>query len=338
MIGFLNINKAAGMTAHDLVARVRRVSKLKQVGHAGTLDPMATGVLPIAIGKACRLLRFLEDDKTYLAGILFGAASDTDDVEGKITRVSDCLPSLEDIEKLLPNFLGSIDQVPPNYSAVHIQGERAYRLARRGETEIEIPSRRVQIFSIEVLGYHAGEGLLQKFKQAQAEFSTEEIERMRFTELQLRIHCGTGTYIRSIARDLGALSGSAACLSSLIREQAGSFKLGNSIDLETLLSQTPQSLATLVLPPEKVLSLASMEIAARETARRLLCGQLVDIGAALIAEANTDAEAYVMITHGKKAIAICSQLAAQDESQPSETRTIRRTLKPEVVLADANAF
>lgn len=264
------------MTAHDVVARVRRASKMKQVGHAGTLDPMATGVLPVAIGKACRLLRFLSDDKTYLAGVLFAASTDTDDVEGKILRTSDRIPSLEEIKKSLSQFLGEIDQIPPVYSAVHIQGERAYRLARRGDTDIAIPARRVQVFSIESLGYQKNTGLLQKFKQDQeADLDPDAIKNLEFAELQLRIHCGTGTYIRAIARDLGQSLGSAACLSSLVREQAGSFNLAHAINLDDLAAMSPEMIEQALLPPERVLALPSLEITDRATVRRLLCGQLI---------------------------------------------------------------
>lgn len=329
------------MTAHDVVARVRRVSKIKQVGHAGTLDPMATGVLPVAVGKACRLLRFLADDKTYVADVLFAAASDTDDVEGRVTRLSNYLPSLEEINDLLPQFLGEIDQVPPIYSAVHIQGERAYNLARRGETDLVIPTRRVQVFTIEVLGYQKGSGLRQKFKNEQSDEFAQDLEKMDFVELRLRIHCGSGTYIRSIARDIGAKLGSAACLSSLIREQAGRFNIKEAISLEFLQEQTPDSLAEFVIPPEQVLSLPSVEIADLDTARRLLCGQLIDFDAEPGgANHQSELNAYWMVTHNKKTVAICSWTACQaDESSAQHgTRTMRRTLKPEVVLANANTI
>ena len=138
MYGFLNLNKSAGLTSHDCVARVRRILRLKRVGHAGTLDPAATGVLPLALGKATRLLQFLPPNKAYHAKIRFGVTTTTDDLEGEILT-SQSVPhlQLEQIQEILPQFRGKIEQIPPLYSAIHVQGKRLYELARKGEN-IEI--------------------------------------------------------------------------------------------------------------------------------------------------------------------------------------------------------
>jgi tRNA pseudouridine55 synthase len=216
-LGFLNINKPSGMTSHDVVGRVRRLLKVKQVGHGGTLDPMATGVLPVAVGSACRLLRFLPEGKCYIAEVLFGQRTTTDDIEGEVIERTDpsLLPTEQAIWLALQAFIGALDQVPPIYSAIHHQGERLYDLARRG-VEIEaVPSRRVLVHSIELIG----------------SFASSENPKL-VQRVSLRIDCGGGTYIRSIARDLGAKLGCGACLSALVRERSGPFVLAKSVELQ----------------------------------------------------------------------------------------------------------
>lgn len=248
------------MTAHDVVGRVRRITGIKQVGHAGTLDPMATGVLPIAIGKSCRLLRFLQDDKVYRAGILFGQSTDTDDIEGKVISTSEVIPSLAQIEEALPSFTGKISQRPPAYSAVHIDGERLYKLARKGELPAEIPLRHVTVFSIEQLSF------------------TDSV-------LELRIHCSTGTYIRSIARDLGEKLGTVACLCSLERERAGGFAVDASAELEKLAEA--DAFVQKLIAPETKIDLPLLELDADEY-RRLGFGQIVSLNLSRLQNVGSD--------------------------------------------------
>jgi tRNA pseudouridine55 synthase len=209
MFGFLNVNKPAGKTSHDVVARVRKLLRVKQVGHAGTLDPAATGVLPIGVGSACRLFRFLPQGKTYLAEVLLGRVTSTDDTQGEVVRESPVVVSREAVIELLPQFTGEIDQIPPMVSAIHIDGERLYKLVREGRAPQEIPSRRVTINKLELLSCEP-------------------------PLVRLRVDCSGGTYIRSIARDLGELLGCGGCLSSLVRERAGNFQLQDSIDLDCI--------------------------------------------------------------------------------------------------------
>ncbi len=218
MYGFLNLNKSAGLTSHDCVARVRRILRLKRVGHAGTLDPAATGVLPLALGKATRLLQFLPPNKAYHAKIRFGVTTTTDDLEGEILT-SQSVPhlQLEQIQEILPQFRGKIEQIPPLYSAIHVQGKRLYELARKGEN-IEVPSRTVEIFDLKILNWYPG----------------------KFPELEIAIACGSGTYIRSIARDLGARLNYGGTLAHLIRTESSGFTLENSLTLETLETQVQQ--------------------------------------------------------------------------------------------------
>lgn len=212
MDGFLNLNKPFGFTSHDCVAKARKILKLKRIGHAGTLDPAATGVLPIAIGRATRLLQYLPHDKAYRAVIRFGVTTATDDLEGEIlTQTAVPELTLEAIQSKLPLFQGKIEQIPPNYSAVQIQGKRLYDLARSGQA-IEAPVRSVEVYKIEVLDWRSGE----------------------FPELEVVIACGSGTYIRSIARDLGAVLGTGATLAKLLRTESSGFVLSDSLTLEQI--------------------------------------------------------------------------------------------------------
>ncbi|RUT10263.1 tRNA pseudouridine synthase B [Dulcicalothrix desertica PCC 7102] len=215
MQGFLNLNKPFGWTSHDCVAKVRKLLRLKRVGHAGTLDPAATGVLPIALGKATRLLQYLPGDKAYNATIRFGIQTTTDDLQGEVIASCACPElKLEDIKDLLPQFLGKVNQIPPSYSAIQVDGKRLYDLARQG-IAVEAPVRTVEIFSIEVLDWRPGE----------------------FAELDVAIACGAGTYIRSIARDLGAALDVGGTLAALQRTVSSGFNLANSISIEALEAQ-----------------------------------------------------------------------------------------------------
>lgn len=226
MEGFLNLNKPTGFTSHDCVARVRRMLGLKRVGHGGTLDPSATGVLPIAVGKATRLLQFLCQDKAYQATMRLGTITTTDDLEGEIiaSNPTDGL-SLEQIVSALKLFEGKIEQVPPNYSAIQVQGKRLYDLARAGE-KIEVAARSVEVFKIEILDWRPGD----------------------FPELDVAIACGPGTYIRAIARDLGTVLQTGGTLAALKRTQSSGFSLLDSLTFEQLAQQLEQGTFHLISP------------------------------------------------------------------------------------------
>lgn len=208
LFGFLNIYKPVGMTSHDVVSVLRRVTKIKQIGHTGTLDPFAEGVLPICIGKATRLIEYLQDDKEYLATVQFGAATNTFDLDGEKVFTSDKKVSRDDIKEGLKSFEGEILQVPPIFSAIKVKGKKLYEYARKGE-EVEIQPRKVVIENIELKNFD------------------EELQ-----QAQIRLKCSKGTYIRSIANDLGKNLGCGGYLIKLIRTQAGKFRVENSVQLD----------------------------------------------------------------------------------------------------------
>lgn len=210
MNGFFVVNKPQGITSHDVVAFARRRLKIRRIGHAGTLDPMATGVLILGVGSATRLLEYIKDcEKEYEAEITFGATSNTDDAEGEITPFPNAKTiAREEFEKILPEFLGKINQIPPQFSAIKVQGRTAYSLARKGE-EVKLKSREVMIHALK----------LHHFSFPKAEFS---------------VCCGSGTYIRSLARDLGARLEVGAHLSKLARTRVGKFAINHAIPLKSI--------------------------------------------------------------------------------------------------------
>ncbi len=216
MDGILNINKPTGMTSHDVVARVRKLLAQRRVGHAGTLDPAASGVLPICVGQATRVAEYLsESGKAYRATLYFGIETDTYDAEGTVVQTTTTATlSRAYIESLLPAFLGEQMQVPPRYSAIKLQGQPAYKRARAGE-ELALAARPVTISHLDILDWHP-------------------------PQLTLEIECSKGTYIRSLAHDLGERSGYGAHLCALVRTRSGPFRLADSITLEQLAEAAAQ--------------------------------------------------------------------------------------------------
>ncbi len=208
--GFLNVYKPKGLTSHDVVAKLRRVTKVKQIGHTGTLDPFATGVLPVCIGKATRLIEYLEDDKEYLATVQFGKNTDSYDIDGEVTATFDKRVNQDEVEDVLGNFRGEIMQLPPIYSAVKVNGKKLYEYARKGE-EVEIEPRKVFISKLELLDF--------------------DVETQ---SAKLLVACSKGTYIRSIAYDVGRMLGCGGYLTALERTKAGKFKVETAIRLEDL--------------------------------------------------------------------------------------------------------
>ena len=212
LFGIININKPKGLTSHDVVSKLRKILNTKQIGHTGTLDPLATGVLPVCIGKATKIIQYLDDAKAYRAFIKLGIKTDTYDLEGKITEINKVSLDVEQIKEALNSFNGEITQKPPIYSAVHYKGKRLYEYARANVTIDDIPERKVTVSSIK----------LREIFEEESQPPT----------LVVDISCSAGTYIRSIAHDLGEMLGYGATLSGLIRVQAGKFTIEGSHTLD----------------------------------------------------------------------------------------------------------
>ncbi|NLC63272.1 MAG: tRNA pseudouridine(55) synthase TruB [Thermoanaerobacterales bacterium] len=209
MSGIINVLKPPGMTSHDVVSWVRRTINVRKVGHGGTLDPYAAGVLPIFIGKATKAVRFFEsDDKEYIAELLLGVTTKTGDAQGAVTSRKNFNVDETVLKKTLVNFVGRIKQIPPMYSAVHHKGKRLYELARRGIT-VERNPRIVEIKSIELL-------------------------HLQNCRAILKVSCSKGTYIRTLCEDIGKHIGCGACLSSLVRTRSGLFLISNSFTIEEI--------------------------------------------------------------------------------------------------------
>ena len=252
MQGFLNLDKQFGWTSHDCVAKTRKLLRIKRVGHAGTLDPAATGVLPIAVGRATRLLQYLPGDEAYKATIRLGVSTATDDLQGEVIFQQPVTGlNLTSVETALAQFTGKIEQVPPRYSAIQVQGKRLYDLARKGET-VEVPTRIVEIFNVEILDWRTGD----------------------FPELDIAIACGAGTYIRAIARDLGIKLNTGGTLAALQRTVSSGFHLANSINLTDLEVQIATGNFQ-IIPPDFPLKHLSIVNLATIPARKWCQGQRV---------------------------------------------------------------
>ena len=219
--GILVIDKSAGWTSQDVAAKLRSVFHERRVGHGGTLDPMATGVLPVFIGRATRAAEFLESaEKEYVAGLRLGVVTDTQDTSGTVLETNSVCVTRAQLEAALRQFLGPIEQIPPMYSAIKINGQKLYELARRGQ-EVARRPRSITIHALELL---EGEG----------------------ADWTIRVRCSKGTYVRTLCHDLGRALGCGGCMSSLRRTRAGSFTLAQAVTMQQVLDfaagQDPQQL------------------------------------------------------------------------------------------------
>ena len=210
MNGIVIVDKPQGWTSQDVTARLRRVFDTRRIGHGGTLDPMATGVLPVFVGRATRAVEFFEHaEKTYETVLLLGKRTDTQDVTGRVLEERPVSLSLADVEAVLPQFRGEILQVPPMYSALKVNGQKLCDLARKGK-QVERQPRPVTIFELTLLSFEEN-------------------------RLRLRVRCSKGTYIRTLCDDIGAALGTLGCMESLRRTQAGDYSITEAVPLETLL-------------------------------------------------------------------------------------------------------
>jgi len=255
--GWIVLDKEVGMTSTQAVGAIKRLFSCKRAGHAGTLDPLASGCLPIALGEATKTVPFVMDGrKTYSFTVRWGEERDTDDADGRVVAVSDARPDRAAIEALLPRYTGTVSQVPPQYSAIKIDGERAYDLARDGET-VDLEARPVEIHRLELVNVPDAD---------HAEFRAE---------------CGKGTYVRSLARDIGRALECLGHIKALRREAVGSFSQNDMISLEQLTAMCHRaaageaSLADALLPVETALDDIPALAVARADAARLQRGQAV---------------------------------------------------------------
>jgi tRNA pseudouridine55 synthase len=267
--GILVLAKAPGPTSHDMVALVRRLAATRRVGHGGTLDPFASGVLPVFLGHATRVVEYhLGDRKTYRATVCFGASSTTDDLEGELTPVEGPPPSRAAVLARLAGFRGRISQRPPAYSAIKVAGRRAYAMARAGEPLV-LPSREVTIHELTLVSWD----------ETDADRPVAVIE----------LTCSAGTYVRAIARDLGQSVGNAAYLGALTRLASGPFKLADAVsikDVRTAGAEGPAGLVPLLLPIDAGLDAFPLVALTGEEAAAIARGQFVRPSAGLLPDAD----------------------------------------------------
>jgi tRNA pseudouridine55 synthase len=264
--GFLIIDKPIGMTSFSMVSLVRRLTGVRRVGHAGTLDPLASGVLPVAVGQATRLIEYLDDgSKAYEARVRFGVTTDTYDAEGMVTSERDALAvTAQAVEAALAGFIGEIEQRPPVYSAIKIAGKPLYRYAREGAA-VEAASRIVRIEAIELRSYDS-------------------------REAKIAVRCGKGTYIRSIAHDLGERLGCGAHLAALRRTRSGGFGVEDAYTPDDLVAAAAEDrLSELLLAPDRALERRPAAILGADRVRELRLGRDVTLGTS---EGGEECRAY----------------------------------------------
>jgi tRNA pseudouridine55 synthase len=293
MDGILNINKPRGMTSHDVVARVRRLTNQKRVGHAGTLDPMATGVLLVCLGRATRVAEYLTGaDKAYRAVLRLGIETDTYDAEGQVLSTLAVKASESDVRAALGKFVGQIDQVPPMYSALKRDGKPLYKLARKG-IEVEREPRRVRIYEIALRAFE-------------------------LPDVTIDVRCSSGTYIRSLAHDVGAALGCGAHLIELTRLGSGLFVIEEAVALEDLRGLAQADLEGLLRPLDAALQDLPAVTLDADQARRVALGQAIAFDGT---QAEATADLFRVYNNDGKLIAIMV------------VDTAARLLRPRKVLA-----
>lgn len=270
MFGFLNVYKPKGITSHDVVSALRRITKVKQIGHTGTLDPFAEGVLPICIGKATRLIEYLDDDKAYTGTIQLGSSTTTYDLEGEEVNFSDKKVTFNEIEAALDKFRGEIEQLPPIYSAIKVNGKKLYEYAREGK-EVKIEPRGVNISNLQILNFYP-----------------------ETRQLELHIECSKGTYIRSIANDLGEELGTYGHLVKLVRVKAGMFEVNNAVSLEHI--QTKEDVEKLLIAPITKLNYMTYELNKNELVK-------VSNGTAIMPSKELPENSLILLTSQERLIA-----------------------------------
>ena len=282
MFGFLNINKPKGITSHKVISVLRKITGIKQIGHAGTLDPIASGVLPVAIGKASKLIDYLPTDKSYQVSMFLGKISDTYDTDGVVEDTGFRKIELSEIENILDEFRGDIMQIPPAYSAVHYNGKRLYELARAGKIPDDIPSRRICVYKNEIISFDYEKQILK-----------------------LDISCSKGTYIRTIVNDLGQKLGSGAVMFELIRTMSADMAIDNAIDLDENLEKS--FIEQNMISPLNLIKLPVIELN-DETYKKVLNGNRF--------KNNYNLNGEIFLVKNKNIIAIA--IAQEDFIQPKK--------------------
>jgi tRNA pseudouridine55 synthase len=276
--GVLVVDKPQGLTSHDVVAAVRRAIGERRIGHTGTLDPLATGVLPLACGRATRLARFLSaSTKDYDTTIRFGLCTDTYDISGRETSRSDLRPTRDAVQQALAALTGEHLQTPPPYSAKKVAGTRAYDLARRNET-VELKPSRVTLVHAELLAFDEGAA-------------------------EVRLTCSAGFYVRSLVHTLGERLGTGACLEALRRTKSGEFTLAQAVGLDGVLS-APQGVAPHIVPMNRLLESFPAIRLSDEERRRVSHGQSVEAresAAEWVRLVDKDGDLVALATAGPRA-------------------------------------
>ena len=291
--GWINLDKPVGLTSTQAIGKVRRILNAGKAGHAGTLDPLACGILPIALGEATKTIPYIQDSlKTYEFTITWGEQRSTDDSEGDIIAQSDVRPSREDIISALPAFIGEIEQIPPQFSAIKIDGQRAYDLARSGE-DVDIQARRVFVESLSVC--HPDSPALKDLDSSARALQNETCFEMV---------CGKGTYVRSIARDLGLKLGTYGYISALRRTQVGAFSVNDAISLEKLEEMDHSAARNAALKPVQAVldDIPALEIKQDEA-------QALRNGQALSLISKADFERLDGFDKGSEALAVFKEQA-----------------------------
>ncbi len=276
MNGIINILKPPMMTSNSVVAAVKKYSGQAHVGHTGTLDPNASGVLPICVGKATKLAEyFLADEKEYIGEILFGTETDSCDTEGNITLTNDRIPTEDEIREVLPSFIGEIVQYPPMYSAIKINGKKAYELARNNE-EVDIPPRNVFVQSIEILSFTAPDRVV------------------------IKVRCSKGTYIRSLARDIARALECAGCLSMLVRTQCGVFDIASAVTLDEVKKAFAEfDHNRVMLDPNDILGYLPYADFPISFERKLICGNALEMKHSVHSKNITDEDVIRVMCGGR---------------------------------------
>jgi len=283
--GFLVVDKPSGITSNQVVGKVKKAIGTKKVGHAGTLDPMATGVLVLAVGKVTRLIRYVQDQaKEYFATALFGVATDTLDADGAVLSREPMEFGEDDLAEIVPRFQGTISQVPPMVSALKQNGRRLYELAREGQV-VEREARQVEIYQLEILS----------------------VGPPPYPEVELRVVCGKGTYVRSLADDMASVLGGQAHLTALRRTRIGSFGIGDSLTIDDL-----GNWEDYLISPAGALSALPAVTVDEETARGVRNGVRF-VGGPILG--GPEGEPYAVLDEGGDLLAVYKRLGSHAEPE-----------------------